>query len=159
MLLEEIGTEARTLIEATGDMSWALDPRQDSLGSIIARLRRLANDLLENKGARLVIEIPESMLELQLTSENRRNLYLILKEALNNSLRHADANHVELRGSALAHQLVFEVEDDGAGFDRETARIGQGLANMERRSDELGGRFEVVSEPGRGTRIRIEIPV
>ncbi len=156
--LVAIGDSARELIDATSDMAWALDPRRDDLGSLMARLRRLASDVFEGAGVSWSFEAPEECDQLPIRAEVRRHLLLILKEALHNAARHAHARTVRLEIAVREGWLDAEVRDDGRGFDPAAKRAGadgSGLAGMARRAAELGGEVDVISMPGRGTRVRV----
>jgi len=161
--LGKIGETARNLIDATSDMAWALDPSKDTLGSVVARIRRAAGDICEGSRVRLEVQLDPALKEISLHSETRRHLLLILKEAVHNALRHGDPDHLRLQVSRSDSKLLFIVEDDGCGFDPETISIpdkqGLGMAGMRRRAREVGGVIEVSSTPGTGTRIRLSIPL
>jgi signal transduction histidine kinase/ligand-binding sensor domain-containing protein len=156
----EIGESARELIRATSDMAWALDPRRDDLGSLLARLRRLGSDIFEGGGVRWRLVAPEGCERLPLGAEARRHLFLILKEAVQNAARHAGASAVEVEVCLCGDRLVATVRDDGRGFDAAAelaAGDGGGLAGMARRARELGGGLRVESAPGAGTCIHVEV--
>lgn len=97
----------------------------------------------------------------KLPPELESALLAICTEALNNSLRHADATRVEIRIRQQRERLTLEVVDDGRGFDPEAERDagGMGLTGMAERAARLGGRLSVCSEPGGGTRIEVEVPI
>ncbi|MCB1009654.1 MAG: hypothetical protein KDB94_12285 [Acidobacteria bacterium] len=160
--LVTIGDSARELIDATSDMAWALDPRRDDLGSLLARLRRLASDVFEGAGVAWSFDAPDCCDRLPLAAEVRRHLFLILKEALHNAARHSGASTVRLALAVREGCLEAEVRDDGRGFDaggRAPGADGSGVASMTRRARELGGELEIESSVGRGTRVRLRAPV
>ncbi|MCZ7651002.1 MAG: response regulator [Thermoanaerobaculia bacterium] len=151
--LLEIGESARELIGATSDMAWALDPRRDDLGALLARLRRLASDVFEGGGVRWRLVAPEGCERLPLGAEARRHLFLILKEAVQNAARHAGASAVEVEVALRGDRLAAAVRDDGRGFDAAAelaAGDGGGLAGMARRARELGGSCGWSPPPARG---------
>lgn len=159
--LDEIGITARELMEATSLIAWALDPSKDSAGHLVTRLRQAAADVLEAQGVTLDVQ-DDGVAKIALTSELRRSLFLILKEAVYNAARHAAARNVTVRLRVDGGRLCAEVEDDGCGFDPEApdgAGEGHGLANMARRARESHGSVRVVTAPGRGTRIEVELPI
>jgi signal transduction histidine kinase len=83
----------------------------------------------------------------------------VVKEALNNIVRHADAAEVRLSATMGRNGLTLTIEDDGRGFADQTAAIGaDGLRNMDERMREVGGRIEIASAPGSGTRVIITLP-
>ncbi|MEX1310583.1 MAG: two-component regulator propeller domain-containing protein [Candidatus Sulfomarinibacteraceae bacterium] len=155
--LTEIGRTARDLVDAASDMAWALDPRHDTVAALIARLRRLAGEVAEGSGATFSLEA-DSLDGVPMASEARRHLFLILKEAIRNACRHGRPDHLTLRIRRQASLLAITLEDDGAGFNTDAARDGQGLPNMKRRAAEMEAALSVTSNPGEGTRIELLVP-
>jgi signal transduction histidine kinase/ligand-binding sensor domain-containing protein len=164
-LLDQIGETARELMEATGDIVWAIDARRDDLESLLVRIRRFASDLLEGRGVNVLFAAPPQAAEIALRPEAKRELYLVLKEALHNAARHAHAKEVRIEVAAADGELVAEVRDDGVGFvlgepgpgGPEGARSGHGLRNLRERAAKLGARLAVDSAPGAGTRVRLSL--
>jgi signal transduction histidine kinase len=101
--------------------------------------------------------------EGRLPSEVEEGLYRIAQEALNNALKYAHASNITvcLRRASRGGNADLEIADDGEGFDLKTARVGGGLglSMMKERTTELGGRLSVVSRPGEGTRVLVEVPL
>ena len=156
--LREIGGTARDLVDATSDMAWALDPRHDTVAALIARLRRLADEVAEGFGATFTLD-SDPLDGVPMESEARRHLFLILKEAIRNSCRHGHPDHLKLTIRHRGSRLFITLEDDGVGFDREAPRDGQGLASMGRRATEMGAELAIDSSPGGGTRVDLDIPL
>lgn len=96
---------------------------------------------------------------IKLTGQIEQELFRLVTEALNNSLKHAGASQVSVNIQPEDSLIVLEVWDNGSGFDPIQAYPGMGLQNMRERVSALGGRFELSSQPGSGTRIRVEIPL
>ena len=95
-----------------------------------------------------------------LSDDLRTCIYRVVQEALTNACRHAEAKHVKVAIERNARRVLLAIEDDGRGFDHSKARVdGIGLVGMEERVREIGGRLEIRSHQGRGTRIRIELPL
>jgi signal transduction histidine kinase/ligand-binding sensor domain-containing protein len=163
-ILEQIGETARELIEATGDIVWAIDMRRGDLESLLARIRRFAGDLLEARGVSVLFAGPPQAAGIELRPEMKRELYLILKEALHNAGKHAQARNVWIEVVRSGRELVAEVRDDGVGFAADGAtgsghsgRSGNGLRNLRERAARLGGTLAVDSVPGEGTRVRLSL--
>ena len=162
--LAEIGATARELIEATTDMVWALDSRHDDLESLLARLRRLAGEVLDESGLQWRFSAP-SRDGVRLSGEQRRHLYLILKEAINNAARHSHGTTVTVAIEVGEASLRAAVSDDGRGMPEgeasrpEDSQAGHGLPNMVRRARELGGVLSVQSRPGEGTTVAVTLPL
>ncbi|HTS01218.1 MAG TPA: ATP-binding protein, partial [Thermoanaerobaculia bacterium] len=158
-LFEEIGETSRGVIDALGDAIWSIDPRHDDLQSLADRLRHFATDLLEGRGIACRIEVPAGAAAVDLPAEPRRHLFLLLKEAVTNAARHSRARLVTVAFRVEGKSFSVEVADDGSGFDPARTGLpeaeGRGLENMRVRAEALGGRLEVESSPGSGTRLSV----
>src|SRR5262249_28080571 len=122
-LLTEIADTARGLVDGMGDIVWSIDPRRDDLSSLVSRVRHFASDILEAKGIAWDFRLPPNTEKVKLTQEQRRHIYLIFKEALNNIVRHAGCSSVSLSFVVDDHQVIAGISDDGHGFDyREQAQ-------------------------------------
>lgn len=160
--LKQIAEDARGVIDSMSDIVWAIDPRRDDLASVFERVRSFASDTLGATGVRWHLTAAPQLERHHLTPEQRRALYLIFKEAVSNIARHADCRTASCEITVERHELVAVVEDDGRGLpleQTEGGRGGRGLANMRARAAELGGRLEVESRPGAGTRLRLRLPL
>jgi signal transduction histidine kinase len=163
-LLTEIGQSARSLVDSMSDIVWSIDPRRDDLASLTARVRQFALGLTEPKGIALEFRTPPGAEKVKLAPEQRRHLYLVLKEAVNNVAKHAGCRNLGISLSHEGNRLRAEVKDDGAGFTLPGAvahgsRGGHGLLNMRSRAEQMGGTLEVRSTPGTGTVLSLSIPL
>jgi signal transduction histidine kinase/ligand-binding sensor domain-containing protein len=171
-LLADIGESARALVDSMSDIVWSIDPRTDDLASVIARVRQFALDLMEPRGIRLDFRTPPGAERLRLEPEQRRHLFLILKEAVNNIVRHSGCTAVAIVLRPEGDRLHVEVTDDGRGFvpgrtgppggtgpAGAPARGGHGVRNMRGRAAQAGGRLEIRSRPGGGTRLTLVMPL
>ncbi len=159
-LFGEIGETSRSVIDALGDAIWSIDPRRDDLQSLGDRLRHFAADLLEARGMTFHLELPPEAPAIDVPPEPRRQLFLLLKEAITNAARHSRATAVSAVFRVSSRSLDVSIADDGAGFDpaarpSDPEEEGRGLLNMRARAVALGGRLEVETSPGRGTRLAI----
>ena len=166
-LLTEIADSARTLVDSMRDIVWSIDPRRDDLANVVVRVRQFASDVLEPQKIKLNFQAPAELEKVKLNPEQRRHLFLIFKEAINNIARHAECASVSLDITVSHNQLIAEIRDDGRGFSpvsaTETATNGRagghGLENMQSRAAQLGGDLSVDSSPGRGTRLKLMVPI
>jgi ligand-binding sensor domain-containing protein/two-component sensor histidine kinase len=162
-LLAEMGRETEELADSAAEIIWSVDPHQDDLGSLVARLRRFAVDLLEARDIRLDFSAPADATAIILAPEVRRAVYLILKEAVHNVAKHSRATRLEIRLVVTAGELVADLRDDGhgiaAGRAQEAAEDGRrGLPGMQRRARDAGGSLSISpAEPG--TRLSLRIPL
>lgn len=165
-MLTEIADSARGLVDSMSDIVWSIDPRRDDLRNVVQRVRQFASDVLEPRGIEWSFSVPEELYRLRLDPEQRRHLYLIFKEAINNISRHADASRVSLSIAFDSRSLVCEIKDDGRGFTPRASqelpsngRGGHGLPNMQSRAREIGGEMKIDSKPGGGTGLRLTVPL
>jgi ligand-binding sensor domain-containing protein/signal transduction histidine kinase len=166
-LLTEIADSARGLVDSMSDIVWSIDPRRDDLQSVVRRIRQFASDVLEAQGIDWELRVPPEVESLKLGPDERRHLFLIFKEGINNVARHgAGAKAVSLSIAVRGRQLIGEIKDDGCGFtpqgpsaERSKGRGGNGLPNMSTRAEQLGGRLEIASSPGSGTRLTLRVPL
>jgi signal transduction histidine kinase len=120
-------------------------------------LQALAHEVSEQSGLQLTVEVDgEVAAEL---SPRATDVLQLTREALSNVQRHAEATQCRLGLERSGKHAVLTVRDDGRGFDPAGVRLGQGIANMRDRVKRLGGRVRVVTAPGKGTRLRISIPL
>jgi signal transduction histidine kinase len=120
-------------------------------------LRTLAREVSEQSGLKVGIEV-DSAVAAEL-SPKATELLQLTREALSNVQRHADARECLLSLQRSGKHAVLRVRDDGRGFDPSAVRLGQGIANMRDRAKRLGGQVRVVTAPGKGTRLRMAIPL
>ncbi len=151
-------TEASTeLVRELGEIVWTVDPGNDARSAFIAFVRSTLGRQFDDLDILLEqdLHVNESEGALPLPPDVKRNTLLILKEAVNNALKHANARTIMVRLYIEGPRLELEVEDDGQGFDPAlSARTGNGLSNFRKRAEAAGGNVTVLSTPGEGTRIR-----
>lgn len=163
--LDTIFATARHLARQLDAVVWAISPGQDSVESLATFLSKEAQQYLRSTGVGCRIHMPDEMPPGQLSSIERRGIFLVIKEALHNVVQHAEAAEVWIRMTADDGSLVIEVEDDGRGVPPE-ALAGQlaaghdGLANMRARMEAIGGVCHVgPGRGGRGTLVRLTVPL
>lgn len=159
-LVTDIGETAREMMDSLSESIWAIDPRRDDLRSLATRIRRFAGDLLESHGIAWSLQAPLDAEEVKLSPVERRQLYLIFKEALHNVARHAGASSVAMSLAVKGWRLSATIRDDGRGFDEPAeGETRHGLGSMSARAADLGGRLTIESASGRGTEVRLEVPL
>jgi signal transduction histidine kinase/ligand-binding sensor domain-containing protein len=161
--LERIASTARDLTRAMDEIVWAVNPKHDRLDSLVNYLGKFAQDLLGDAGIAYRLEVPPQLPRWPVGAQARHNLFLAVKEALHNVVKHAKANAVRVTLGLERGRFVLGVADDGCGFapDASSPRAagGNGLANMQTRLQEIGGQCAVRSEPGGGTTVTFAVPV
>lgn len=152
---ERIGSQARVAVQALDEIVWATNPKNDNLAQFAEYVCRFADELFENSRARCWQEVPTVLPKVPLGADVRHNVFLALKEAFTNVLKHAGATEVWLRLVLNDHEVCVSVEDNGRGFEFEKVKAGgNGLGNMRTRLEECGGKMELASVPGKGTKLR-----
>ena len=167
--VDQIYNTARELTRAMDEIVWAVNPKHDTVDSLVTYLGRFAQHFLSSAGVRCRLDVPVYLPSWALTSEIRHNVFLALKEALHNVVKHATATEVRISLQLEPGGFILIVADNGRGFELESrkngavadegARIatGNGLLNMKKRLEEIGGRCEWDTGPGEGTRVKFVI--
>ena len=150
---------SRELVDSMSDIVWAIDPKRDRLSDVVFRMRRFAADAFTGRDVAFSFRAPSGGDDLSLGPEVRREVYLVFKEAVNNAVRHSACAEAEVALRIDGNRLSLEVRDDGQGFDPERESEGHGLGSMKRRAEELGGKLELITGDGKGTTVRLEIPL
>lgn len=163
---EKISATARQAIKSLDEIVWAVNPRNDTLAHLMDYAGQFALDYLRLAGVRCRLDFPDQYLPRELSTDLRHNLFLVIKEALHNVVKHAQASEVWLRINHSPSALDVTIEDNGRGFDHVSARNGgaddalaDGLRNMRSRMNEIGGKFEFESRVGTGTKILLHLPL
>lgn len=160
-----IGDKARTALESISDIVWSINPKNDSMAMVLARMSAFASEILEGAGTVLHFKSSEEVEKLTLPMGKRKDFYLFFKEAINNCAKHAHALHVEVKLEKQGNALILRVKDDGVGFDiQKTSAVttnlgGNGLQNMYSRAKAIGADLKVNSTPGVGTELVLKVPL
>jgi signal transduction histidine kinase len=142
-------------VESISDIVWSIRPQKE--GDLSQRIRRFGSDALTSRQIGVVFDISDEIHRLTLDPNARRQVYLIYKEAVHNTVRHAQATAVEISMSIVGGDLVLKIGDNGKGMaNREE---GNGLPGMRWRALSLGGRLAVHSTVGRGTEVELRVPL
>ncbi len=166
-VLSRIYTTAREVTRALDEIVWAIDPRHDTLDSLVDYMGRFAQGFLAAANIRCRLDLPVVVPAWPLTAETRHNLFLAFKEALNNALKHAAATEVRISLALQPDAFVLVVKDNGRGFDltrsasTDSVRInsGNGLQNMKQRLGRIGGHCEIISAKGEGTSVSLLVGI
>lgn len=159
--VNKIAQAADETVRALEEIVWAVRPGSDSLQSLVEYIAHFANETFEGHGTRCRLDLPHDLPAMPLPPEMRHNIFLVVKEALTNVLKHTNAREVHVQAKAMGERLEFVVQDNGSGFD--AAKVSQeskrnGLTNMRRRADTMGGQLIVTSTP-QGTTVRLIVKV
>jgi signal transduction histidine kinase len=157
--MESIAGKSRTLVHALDEIVWAVDPERDNLASVARYLASYAEEYLGGLKVQCRVQIPNSFPEQVISGEVRHHLFLAVKEALNNAVRHGGASEISFRVRVEENRLCILIADNGQGFDTSGRSNGNGLLNLRSRLEQLEGRCELESLPGKGTTVSLELPL
>jgi signal transduction histidine kinase len=156
--MESIAGKSRTLVKALDEIVWVVDPARDTLASMVRYLASYVEEYLTGMQITCRVQIPNSFNDQPVSGQVRHHLFLAVKEALNNAVRHGHATEVSLRVRVLDDQLCISITDNGTGFDPSGKFQGHGLLNLRERLEQIRGRCELKSAPGTGTTVTLEVP-
>jgi len=157
-VLGEIADTARELLDGLSDLVWSIDPRRDDMPSMVRRLRHFASSLLEAKGVHFGFEIGPEAERLALRLDQRRHLFLIFKEAIQNAARHSQCHSLLVSLTVVRGQCVARVKDDGRGLPNPAPEAGNGLDSMRARAKALNGKLNIVSGDPEGVSVEVSFP-
>jgi len=155
-----INESSRGIMEEMNQIIWALNPKNDNLEGLVAYIRRFAFEYLEPSKIRCTFDLPGDLPVRALSVEVRRNVYLVVREALHNAIKHSGATQIDLRLNVEDFGLKISIKDNGKGFEPDKLELhGNGLINMKKRMNDIGGKIDINSKPGEGTEIKLELNI
>jgi ligand-binding sensor domain-containing protein/signal transduction histidine kinase len=158
--LQEIGQSTRSVLQSLEEIVWATNPRHDTLEGLVSFLGKYASDFLRPAAIACRLDLPPLLPPVPISTQVRHNLLLVMKEALTNVVKHAGATEVWVRAEWLDPVLEIVIEDNGKGLRASEADPhSDGLRNMNHRLSSLGGSFAIDAGAGRGTRVKMRVPV
>ena len=154
-----ISTSAHRLVQTMSEIIWALNPHNDTLENLLAYIREQSQQHFEPFDIEFNICFPDEVPLIKLSNEERRNLYLVTKELLNNALKHAEASVISLSFFVNKNQLSFLVKDNGIGIRQKNLRAGtNGIRNLKKRMNDVGGSIEW-RDIQQGTEVNYSMPL
>ena len=158
--LGELGESARDTAASLDQLVWTVNPKNDRLDRLIRYLTDQTREFCEATGLKCQVDSPARIPDLEVSGDFRHNLFLVVKEAMNNTAKHARATLIGLQIRIVDQRLEIVVTDDGCGFDiEERSDAGNGLGNYADRIRGLNGNVSLHSQPGEGTRLEIVVPL
>jgi signal transduction histidine kinase/ligand-binding sensor domain-containing protein len=157
---KQITQTARETTKALDEIVWAVNPSNDTLEGLVNYSGKYAQEYFALAGLRYRVDIPSALPDVTLPPEVRHNVFLAFKESVNNVVKHAQATEVHIRLRLDATHFALEIEDDGkgpAGAEQKTGR--NGLRNMRKRMEDVGGSFTLGPAPEKGTLVRLTAPI
>ncbi len=156
--LHHIFENTTQAMENMNDIVWAINTQQTGNASLSGKLKNYGYEILTPRNISCIYKVdPETEKKLA-NIEARRNILLIAKEAMNNVARHSGASEMIIELTADDINMFLKLTDDGNGIP-EQQRAGNGLLNMKKRTEALGGQFQITSEVQKGTTIFCSIPL
>ena len=145
-------------------MVWTISPHNDTIEKLTDRLQLYAAGILSAKNISFILECDEELKNHSLPMEVRKNIFLIFKEAINNTAKYSCATEVNLTLSKKANIVVVSLNDNGVGFshsvpDTQNGATGNGLRNMHQRAAEIQSHLTVASKLNSGTKVNLEFPI
>jgi len=161
--IQQVGriTQAvREVVQTLDQVVWTVNPGNDRLDRVVGYLSRYVEEFLAATKIQFRLELPESVPPIKMSSQVRHELLLAVKEALNNAVKHSGAGEIALNIIFENNVLNIILTDNGRGFDpAQKASTGDGLDNLDQRLRLIGGRCQVESTVGRGSMVRITLPM
>ncbi|MEN8155450.1 MAG: two-component regulator propeller domain-containing protein [Bacteroidota bacterium] len=153
-----ISALSREVIATMGDIVWSIDARNDSTADLLSRMQELTHNLLSESDIRVSFTHEGMNQRKPLRVQVRQNLYYIFKEALNNIVKHAEADHVDISVINSDSAFSMVIADNGNGYDPVLIRRGNGIGNMEMRAARIGATLNLSNgESGSGVEIRLNM--
>ncbi len=157
-MFSKINSDSKTMMDSVDEIVWSISPVHDNLQGIILRIREFAAPLAESAGFAFEITAAGEIGQLNLPADVRRNLYLIIKEAVNNLAKYSDATQAGLSFERQKRVFRIIVQDNGKGFDPGLTSGRNGLKNMRMRAGEIRASLDIASSSA-GTVLTLEVPL
>lgn len=158
----QISQTARDTTRVLDEIVWTVNPSNDTLDGLITYVCKYAQEYLAVAGLRYRLEVPPQLPATPISPEVRHNIFLAAKEAVTNVVRHARASSVRLRLCLEPSAFILEIQDDGhgpGGLNEPAAQARNGLRNMRKRMDDIGGIFSIIAAPDGGSLVRLTAPL
>ena len=163
---QQVETHANKLSQAADqtvrkleEIVWAVRPGSDTLQSLMDYIAHFANELYDGNTTHCRLDLPSDIPALPLPPDTRHNIFLIVKEALTNALKHAKAREVHVQAKLSGRTLEILVADDGKGFDPASLAEGwrNGMGNLRRRAAAMNAKLDLQSAPSKGTTVTLSV--
>jgi two-component system, NarL family, sensor histidine kinase UhpB len=156
-MIGKIFENAQNALKAVDDIIWSVNPKNNKFSNLFVRIKEYALPLFESKNIDFEIIIPETVKTLPLPLVMGRNIYLIIKEAVNNLVKHSGCTRASVVVTHHHSSLEITVIDNGVGFDTEQESNRNGIKNMEERAKQINANFEIQSKKDSGTTIKLRL--
>lgn len=159
--IDKISETSRQLVDNLDEMVWSLNPKNDSLDKLMGYLAEYVNQFLEATTIKPIIILPVIITPIYVSEERRRNIFMVLKEFLNNTVKYSTAKSFTLQMIQFNTTFTLVLKDDGKGFDiNKVSKMGNGLKNMQQRINNVGGKANLESNnTGTSLEMHFKIPL
>jgi len=147
-VLDEIGAQSRQIVTSLEDIVWTIDARNDTLGDLTDRVQDYANQVLCSKDIQVNYNFAHTDMSCEMAVEERENLYLIIKEAINNIAKHSNADTVWIILKYDGEGFLLKIKDNGTKGNGVIKKSGHGLRNMKMRSQKLDAELNIKNADG-----------
>jgi two-component sensor histidine kinase len=155
--IQNIAKTTREIIQAMDEIVWTINPKNDTLDNLANYIFQYAQEYFQHSPVRCRVDLPAALPNHAISTEQRHNLFMAIKEALNNIVKHADATEARISLTAHDGKITIQIRDNGRGFAMDGLNgTGNGLENMKQRLRRIGGTIVLESKPGAGTKITLE---
>lgn len=148
-----IGKNASLMLEKMDDIIWTVNPGNDSYANLELRIREFAIPLFESQNIDFTIKFDKNLSTIQLPMDKKHDIYLIVKEAVNNLVKYSSCNNCELKFYSVKQGFCVLISDNGIGFNVDIPSNRNGLRNMCQRAEQIGATIHINSVIGKGTEI------
>lgn len=155
--ITKAGDEIQRISESLSDIVWNISPKYDDLSNLFIRMKRYAADMADGKNIKAQLLFPVGTDKLLMPMDQRRDFYLIFKEAVNNLVKYSEATEAKVSVVIENKMIRLEVSDNGRGFVKNELLPGNGIQNIKLRAEKWKAVLEVRSAPGKGTQIILEM--
>jgi ligand-binding sensor domain-containing protein/signal transduction histidine kinase len=159
---QQISQTARVTTHALDEIVWAINPSNDTLEGLANYACKYAQEYFALAGLRYRADVPAHLPATGIPPEVRHNVFLAFKESVNNVVKHAQASEAWIRLRFMPGGFILEIEDNGrglGGMDPKAAQMRNGMRNMRKRMDDIGGEFSISPGANGGTIVRLTVPV
>ena len=153
--IDLIAETSRRLVGNMSEIIWSMNPENKTLEQLMSYVREQLDRLLEYSGFKYAISLPDNGKELVLSNEEMRTILLVMKEVVNNSVKHSRGEKIDVKVKLEGSTLGIVITDDGRGFLKDSVTAGNGLKNIRHRTQQLkGSAMDIISAPGQGFRFQ-----
>jgi signal transduction histidine kinase len=155
--IDKISSSANDVLNKMNAIIWSMNSGNDTLDNLVSYIRSYAQEYLDGTEVSCHINVPDQISPIDISGDKRRNIFLCVKETLNNVLKHAAATAVTI-DVTVDDELKIRITDNGKGIDTTKLRqFGNGLKNINRRMESIGGKFSIENENGTVTTLSLPL--